>query len=469
MSRRKKLLSDTLIIGIGTFGSKLLVFVLMPLYTAYLSAAQYGTAELITGTANLLIPFACVGITNGVFRFCAERGSDKAAVLSSSVAILGIGSGIFLLLAQLLNLTAYFRGYVWLILLYVVMANLQAVCAQYVRAIDRTRLFAVQGILNTFITAAFNVFFLVVCGMGVIGYVLSVILGNLITTIFLAIRAKMWKTVRFSCIDRELMRELVRFSLPLVPTTVCWLITDISDRYLVTYFWGDAVNGVYSAAYKIPTLLTVVSGIFMQAWQLSAVAESEDRDSCKHFYSEVFGGFLSVVSIGAAGLILLSPVLTSLLLNPSYAGAAYYMPTLILSAALSSIVSFLASAYMVTKKSMNSFLTAISGAVLNLLLNLLLIPRMGAIGAAVATLASYGLVLLLRLIDVPRLLAFRLYLPRLIASLALLVIVCTMMTVRPEGWWNIIAFFGTFIVTLINVLPLWRSLLSILRRRRITM
>ena len=96
MNRYKKLFSDTVILGLGTFGSKLLVFLLMPLYTAYLSTSQYGTAELITSTANLLIPLACVGITNGIFRFAAEHNSDKQAVFSSSLALLGIGTAIFL-------------------------------------------------------------------------------------------------------------------------------------------------------------------------------------------------------------------------------------------------------------------------------------------------------------------------------------------------------------------------------------
>ena len=100
MNRYKKLISDTAVLGLGTFGSKLLVFLLMPLYTALLSTSEYGAAELITSVANLLIPLACVGITNGIFRFAAERGSDKAEVFSSSVALLGIGVGAFLLLSR---------------------------------------------------------------------------------------------------------------------------------------------------------------------------------------------------------------------------------------------------------------------------------------------------------------------------------------------------------------------------------
>ncbi len=440
MNRYKKLFSDTVILGLGTFGSKLLVFLLMPLYTAWLSTAEYGTAELITSTANLIIPLACVGISNGIFRFAAERESDKRAVFSTSSALLFLGSAAFALLSPLLTLVGFFDGYVWLILLYVLSANLQAVCAQYVRAVDRPRLFALQGILNTALTILFNVLFLVFFDMGVSGYVLSVIVGNLLTTLFLVIGARLWQVFSWRAVDRRIMRALLVFSLPMVPTTVCWLITDLSDRYMVTWFCGEAVNGIYSAAYKIPTVVTLLSSIFMQAWQFSAVASSSDDEECSSFYSEVFRGFLSLIFMGAAALVICSPLLTKLLLNSAYHDAWRFMPTLLCAAAFEAVVSFLATVYMVRKKSLHSFFTAIVGSVLNIVLNFLLIPRMGALGAAIATLASYTAVLVLRLLDAPRLIKFRLYLPRLCSSAVLLLASAALMTSTLSGklWWALI-------------------------------
>ncbi len=434
MNRYKKLFSDTVVLGLGTFGSKLLVFLLMPLYTAWLSTSEYGTAELITSTANLLIPLACVGIANGIFRFAADRESDKRAVFSTSLSLLIIGTGVFLLVSPLLSCITYFSGYTWLIVLYVISANFQSVAAQYVRAIDRPKLFAVQGILNTALTVLFNVLFLVAFDMGVVGYVLSVVVGNVLTTLFLAISARLWTVFSWRAIDRRMMKELLLFSLPMIPTTVCWLITDLSDRYMVTYFCGEAQNGIYSAAYKIPTIVTLVSSIFMQAWQFSAVASSSDEDSCRHFYSEVFRGFLSVVFIGAAGLVWLSPLLCKLLLNSAYGGAVRFMPTLLCAAALEAVVSFLATVYLVRKKSMHSFLTAMVGTLLNIVLNLLLIPKYGALGAAIATLSAYGAVLVVRLFDTARIIRFCLYFPRLIANTVLLLCSAVLMTLAPRGY-----------------------------------
>ncbi len=444
-----KLFSDTVILAIGTFGSKLLVFLLMPLYTALLSPSQYGTAELITGTANLIMPFACVGITNGIFRFAAEKGTDREGVFSSGMVLLGAGlCGTVLLGAVALCIGAAWRTEILLVVLYVLAADLQAVCAQYVRAVDRTRLFAVQGILNTLVTVGFNILFLMAFDLGVTGYVLSTVVGNLLTTAFLVVSARLWRVFRLSHVSRTAMRELFRFSLPMVPTTICWLITDLSDRYLVSWFCGEAVNGVYSAAYKIPTIVNLVSGIFMQAWQFSAVVQSADGEECSRFYSQVFRGFLSVIFIGSGGLILLSPWLCRLLLNSAYHEAWRYMPTLLCSAALESVVSFLASVYMVRKKSMHSFLTAVAGTGLNLLLNFLFIPRTGtfggALGAAIATLIGYAAVWVLRMADVPRLLRFRLYLPRQLCSLALLLAAAAVMTAG--AGWSVYGTLGLFLV-----------------------
>lgn len=465
-----KLFSDTVILALGTFGSKLLVFLLMPLYTALLSPSQYGTAELITGTANLIMPFACIGITNGIFRFAAEKGTDREGVFSSGLVLLGAGLGVTLAVGAAICLFAGdWRNEILLVVLYVLFADIQAVCAQYVRAIDRPRLFAAQGIFNTLLTVACNLLFLMAFDLGVTGYVLATVVGNLGTTVFLVLSAKLWRAFRPEKVNRAAMRELFRFSLPMVPTTVCWLITDLSDRYLVSYFCGEAVNGIYSAAYKIPTIVNLVSGIFMQAWQFSAVVQSTDDEGCSRFYSQVFRGFLSVIFIGSGGLILFSPLLCRLLLNSAYHEAWRYMPTLLCAAALESIVSFLASVYMVKKKSMHSFLTAVVGTGMNLVLNFLFIPQDGtlggALGAAVATLIGYAAVYLLRMIDVPRLLRFRLFLPRQLVSLGLLAGAAAAMTVG-RGWSAWVAG-GLFLMLLgINLPALVSGARALLGQRR---
>jgi O-antigen/teichoic acid export membrane protein len=463
-TKYKKLCSDTVILALGTFGSKLLVFLLMPLYTALLSPTQYSAAELITGTANLIMPFACMGITTGIFRFAAEKGADQREVFSSGLALLGAGLGGLALIGLPFCFFGVWRMEAALILAYILFADVQAVCAQYVRAIDRTRLFAVQGILNTVLTVLFNVLFLVVFDLGVTGYVLSVVVGNFLTAVFLFVTAKLWRVFRLSAVRRETVSQLFRFSLPMVPTTVCWLITDLSDRYFVNAIWGATANGIYSAAYKIPTIVTLISSVFMQAWQFSAVAEASDEEACSQFYSKVFRGFLSLVSIGTAGLILFSRFLCRLLLDASYYEAWRYMPVLLCAAAVEAVVSFLATVYLVRKKSMHSFVTAIAGTGLNLLLNALLIPSIGVLGAAVATLVSYCAVCVLRTLDVPRLLTFDRLIPRQLLNFGLLFGMAAVMTFVGRGRLLVAGSLGIAVLG-VNFLDLWQGIKGILKRK----
>ena len=187
MDKYKKLLSNTLILSVGTFASKLLVYFLMPLYTAILSTEQYGTADLITNTANLLIPFCCIGITHGVFRFAADEDENNKVVFSSGATVLLVTSAVFLLASPLISLISYFDGFAWLLTFYVISSNFHTLAKEYIRAKGHMKLYAFQGILGTALTIGFNILFLIPMKLGVTGYVLSVAVADALGTIFLVI------------------------------------------------------------------------------------------------------------------------------------------------------------------------------------------------------------------------------------------------------------------------------------------
>lgn len=433
-ARIKKLFGNTMIFTAGKFISKMLVFLMMPLYTACLTEAQYSTADLISQFANLLIPFACLGISEGIFRNAAAKEGDKQAFFSSGIAILAISTAGFLLLSPLILLLEYFASYVWLIVIFVLCSNLHSVCAQYVCAIGRTKTFAFQGILNTFLNIAFNVLFLVGLGMKVEGYVLSVVCADFLTTVVLILYCRLWRAFSFKKISRRLMGELLRFSLPLIPTTVFWWITGVSDRYLVARMRSDTENGLYAAAYKIPTLLTYVVSVFNEAWRLSAVKESDDPEECAAFFGKVFRYYVAVVFVGGAVLIAFAKVCSVLLFADSYYEAWLYVPILVLATVFTSFDSFLATAYFTKKKTMASFYTSMLGAVLNIVLNLLWIPTWGAVGASLATFISYFAVFVVRAATMHRYIRFNLQIPRILINTLLLGGMVVLMMLEVKLW-----------------------------------
>ena len=133
-NKYKTLVSNTMLISLGTFGSKLLVFFMVRFYTSYLTPADYGTADLITQTANLLFPLISLGITDGVFRFAVDHTEQRRNIFSVGVYTILAGAVLLVAILPLLGLFPQFDGFLWLIALYTMCSCLHALCAQFVRA-----------------------------------------------------------------------------------------------------------------------------------------------------------------------------------------------------------------------------------------------------------------------------------------------------------------------------------------------
>lgn len=411
MSKYKKLISNTLILGAGTFASKVIVLLMMPFYTLILSPEQFGVADLVTQTANMIIPVACVGICEGLFRFTLDC-DDKKKVFTTGIAILSVGSAVIFALLPLLSFFDDLNGYILLIGAYVLCANFHSACAQYVRAQGRTTLFAVQGIINTVFTVVLNVLFLAVFKIGEIGYVLSVVIGDLVVTLIIFFVAKLYRDISPRYFSADTMRQMLKFSIPYIPTTMMWLITSVSDRYIVRAFCGVGETGLYAASYKIPTLLTLACTVFIEAWQFSAVKDASEEER-GHFFGTVYKAYLGIVFVAAGVLIGGSRIFTDILLSSSYFESWRFVPMLVLATVFSSLVSFMGSVYFVEKKSVLSMLTALMGALINVILNFILIPNHGAMGAAVATFISYFAVYIIRAYDTRSYVKFKLHTPLL--------------------------------------------------------
>lgn len=437
MGKYKRLLSNTAILGVGTFASKVLVFLLMPLYTAFLSTEQFGVADLITQTANLIIPLASVGICDGLFRFALDsERDDRKRVFTVSMTVLTVGA----LLLGLVSFGSYTFGgslgqYVPMVALYVIGANFHSAVAHYLRAEGKTALFAIQGFVNTALTILLNVLFLVVWHMGSTGYVLSVVVADLLITVWLFVGCRLWRDFRPCFFDRKTCCELLKFSIPYIPTTMLWWITSVSDRYVVTLFCGVDMQGLYAASSKIPTLILLVSGVFIEAWQFSTVKDAKPEERTE-FFCAVFRNYMSIMFMAASVLMIGSQLLTKILMAEAYYSSWQFVPILVLAMIFSSFSSFFGSVYFMEKKSVLSMLTSLAGAVINVILNFWLIPRHGAMGAAVATLISYLATYAIRSYDTAHYLKFKQYHGRVIINtVALILQAVVMISEMRYGWW----------------------------------
>lgn len=434
MNKYQTLAANTILMSVGTFGSKLLVFLMVRFYTGYLTPAEYGTADLITQTANLLIPLVSLDITDAVFRFAADRRGGQSDAFSVGLRTITLGSVGLLAVIVLLQKLPEVRAYGFLLAAFVIASCYHALCAHFVRARGNTALFVAQGFFYTALFIGLNVLFLAVLRWGIRGYVLSTTVANLITTAVLIWKARLWRYVRLSP-KHSLRRKMLRYCIPLIPAAIFWWIMGVSDRYMVKWFLGSDANGIYAVAYKIPTILTILTTVFMDAWQLSAIAESSgDRRAQLRFYGRIWDAFVSAVVLGAGGIIALSPLLIRILADEPYYDAWRYIPMLTLSMAAAAFSNFMGSVYVVTKKSTASFWTSLVGAGTNIVLNLWLIPLIGIQGAAAATFASCLTVFLLRLVNARRLLPFPLSGRKLALGVSTLLVQTAFMLFRWSGW-----------------------------------
>lgn len=466
MNKYTKLITNTAVLALGTLGSKILVFLLMPLYTRLLTSAQYSTADIISQTANLLIPLISLGMYEAVFRFAMDKDVKSEKVLTTGLYTSLAGCLVFALFLPLLCKIEYFDGYFPLVFLYVLGASIHYLVSRYTRAIGKNSLFALQGILLTAINIALNILFLVGLDMGIAGYVLSTILSDLAVSLFLFIKLNLFKHLIPRNFCKTLLWQMLKYSVPLIPTTVFWWVTNVADRYIIRGVLGDGINGLYAAAFKIPTILLLLSSVFTEAWQFSAVVEKNDASNKEHakFFGVVFNSFQGMLFMSAAILISGSQLFAKILFAPSYFEAWIYMPLLISATVYSSLVTFMGSVYLVDKKSVLSFITAFIGAVINIILNIILIKPYGANGAAFATFVCYLVVYALRAISTKKMINFNEHSIK-VAINTLLILIQSVFLIKNLPLAYVVQAVSVILIFALNAKPILDGVMNILKKK----
>ena len=383
--------------------------------------------------------------------------------------ITALGSALLLACYPLLDLIPYTNGYTILVCFYVIASNFHAACAQFSRSCGNVRLYAEGGILCTAVAIGLNILFLAVFHWGVAGYVLSSILADVVCSFFYIFRDKQWRAFDLSSIrgkDRLATDwDMLRYAIPLIPTTVCSWIINMSDRFIITGILGESANGIYSVANKMPTMLIVVSNIFTYAWQITAFANHPKEERARLF-SNVARVYQAITFVGAACLIVTARISQSLLAGPDYYEGWRYVPMLSLATAFCCLSNFLTSVYMVDKRSVATFVTILIGAVLNVTGNILLIPVLGPMGAALSTAVSYFMMFFVRVFHSRSSVAISWDLPRFITSALLVTALTAVMILEVPGWiWISIGLTGVILV--LNLKNLVKALLSLLKKKKL--
>lgn len=469
MNRSSKLVSNTLILSLGTVGSKMIQYLLLPYYTNVLDTAEYGIVDNLQNIASLLIPIVSMTISEAVFRYAMDRQYDPRAVFSNGNIINLVGAALSLAVAFLLM--PFIRGadmlqYVFTVVVYVCVNMFRTNCSLYVKAINKTMLFTVDNMLLTAVTVGSNIVFLSVLKLGIVGYMLGYIVGNAASALFLIIAARLDRAFSFRYFAKDICRTLFIFSVPLIPNTVCWWISNSSNRFMISYFIDVSENGVFAIAYKIPTIITIVIGVLMQAWQISANEAAEDKN-LQRYYTQMYEIIDAMVVMMSGFSILASKVVVDLMATDAYARAWQFVPMLVASVYYYSKAQLLGTIYTTFKKTGMAFVTNFIAAAVNIALNYLLIRAWGsALGAAVSTCVSYCVLCYVRKWDTRRHITLQNSMVLETVTGLLLLAEAVIFTWFNEYWYLSAA--CLMVLILLHVKTLWRiakKCLSIVRRR----
>lgn len=397
MREVKNLTKNTVIFAIGSFSVKLIQFFLMPLVTGVMTQSDYGLSESLVSLVELLLPILTLGLQDAVFRFSMKDDVDQKKVISSTMIIVVAGFFLIALGSGIASIFLNYRYCILFALLFVCVA-LSNVWGQYVRGIGRVKTFAVSGIVQAVALAISTAIFVYKLRWGGEGYMLAMLCGYASSLLILFTVGGVYKGLSFRNWDKEVIKPMLRYALPLIPNNLSWWFVQVVNRYILIYFAGTAAAGVFVANSKMASFINIFGTIFLQAWTISSVKAITQSDRGK-FNSDVFRVYSLFLQVVACGLLLILPFLSSFLLRGEFADTWRYSALPIFTAILSCYTAFFGAYYGAALKSKMVMVSTLIGALVNVVLAVLLTWLWGIVGSLVASIVSYFVITLIRIID----------------------------------------------------------------------
>lgn len=409
MNDYKYLIKNIGILTISNFATKFLSFFLLPLYTGVLSTEEYGTFDLYSTTISLLYPILSICVSDSVIRFLLERNKDKESVISISAkyVVVSIVAFLFLFAVNVItNAVPELNAYKILFILVYVVTVLNSWLSGVARGQERIKDISLASIISSIGTILLNIIFLVWMKLGIVGYFVATILGTSMSIIYYVYVTNIIQSIHTATKDHNLDKEMRKYGMGLMVNSISWWLNNSLDKYMVLYMCGIAANGLISVAYKLPTVLSTIQNLFEQAWVLSAVKKynKEDTDG---FFVRTYNLYGFVMTIAASAIIMFTKILSALLFKKDFYEAWSMIPFFSVAVVFSAAAGFCGGVFAAQKRTDIISKTTFIGAIVNTILNAILIYSFGVIGGAVATMISNAVVMIVRLFYVKQQMNFQ--------------------------------------------------------------
>lgn len=402
MDRKNSLIKNTAILSIGTFSTKILTFIMVPFFSKWLSTSDYGEFDLLYTYINLLIPFVTLASGEAIFRKLINETEIKQKRITSTsfliYLIATISTSIMLfLLYSIFNINIRF-SFIILVLSEIINNFLM----YYSRGKKKLINYSIAGIIYIIVMIIFIYYFVKVLNLGLNGMLLGYSLGFIFSSIYLFFSTMAYKDISLRFIDKKSFKEILSYSVPLMPNSVSWWITNVSDRTIVNIVLGSTFNGIYAIANKIPAICTTLFSVFHLSWQENASESIKDKNYGVYF-NNVYNKVVVIISVICASVLSVTPYIFKYVLDYKYIEAYKHVPILVLAIYISFIGQFYGSIFIAMEKTKYNGSTTILAATVNLIVNIGLIRFIGLYAASISTLVSYIVLVLVRRIYLSKL------------------------------------------------------------------
>lgn len=387
--RYKNLFGNMALFTVGNFVSKLLVMLLVPFYTNILTTSEYGIADGMQATLLLLVPLLSLNIGEAALRYGIEKSGSRGNILKILVKYVLISD---LMVAAICTVLYFVLGiYAVLFAALFVCNSIYEAVVLYCQGCERVPVMVTGSIVCTILLIASNLYFLLAVRLGLYGYLYSQMISFLGAALIMLFAMKLkGYAENTGTVEsfKELEKEMTAYGRGMMLYSTSSWVNNAIDRYFVLYMCGSAANGLYGVAYRIPAILTVFQRIFAQAWQISANKNYDDEDSCE-FFTGIYNGYQTIMAIGCSGLIMIVEFVAAFMFAKEFFFAWTMVPMLLISVVFGAMTGFFGSICLAFKDGKSMGYATLTGALVNIALNTVLIFRLGAMGAAIATMISY--------------------------------------------------------------------------------
>lgn len=389
MDNTKKLLQNTAIIALGKLSTQVISFFLLPVYTGILTTGEYGDYDLVTTLNLFLVPFITLLMEESMFRFLidAETEQEKENIISATFLYCIFSSIIFSLIVFIIGEFFFNYKYTYYLVFFIITSVSLGLSNSLSRGLGNIKLYSFTNFFASFLMILFNILFIVVFHFGIKGMLTSYILSNAISSFFSLNRVRVCRYLSFNNFNKVIMKNMLKYSFPLVPNSISWVIMNLSDRLIITATIGNSGNGIYSISNKFPNLMNTFYGFFYTAWKESA-SKAIKQENSSDYYNFIYRNLKRIMISIALLLIAVMPFVFNILINIDYSEAYMYIPILTLSMYFSNISGFYGGIFAAQKDTRIMGTTTIWGAALNLVINIILIKYLGLYAAAFSTLIS---------------------------------------------------------------------------------